>query len=405
MSDVRDFDYDQDLAAVKRIWREVGWIDSEKDAAGLDDFFSVGRTRVGLINDQPECSVHTVQGTVQLNQTGLSLCAVTAVTTSRIARGKAFARRLTAEQLIHAHGQGAQAAALGMFDQGFYDQLGFGTGAYEHLFTIDPSTLNVNAKVPAPLRFGMEHASELHAAMLKRCKVHGAIDLLEPALFKAELSFADQFTALGYRDANGAISHFLVLENKGEHGPDRVLMWAYQDTEQLMQLLGLLKGLGDQIYSVKLIEPPQLQLQALLKRPFRQRVMTKDSEHANEAKTLAWWQMRLLDVPAGVAALHNTPVSTEFIAHIDDPLSEYAEHPVCGGRYRIVLGERCYAERVEEAASADLHCGIGAFSRWITGVAPASSLALTDDFTLGVELAGELDAAVNLPRPVPGWDF
>ena len=32
-NDLRDFDYAQDLPAVKRIWREVGWIDDDDEEA------------------------------------------------------------------------------------------------------------------------------------------------------------------------------------------------------------------------------------------------------------------------------------------------------------------------------------------------------------------------------------
>ena len=144
--DIRAFDYQRDLAAVKRIWREVGWVDEDEEKY-LDDFFAVGNTLVGTINDAAECSVHITEGSLRLQHTDLPLCAVTAVTTSRIARGHAFARRLTAQQLRNGAQAGAAVAALGMFDQGFYDQLGFGTAAYNHMFTFDPGTLKISARV------------------------------------------------------------------------------------------------------------------------------------------------------------------------------------------------------------------------------------------------------------------
>ena len=66
---------------------------------------------------------------------------VTAVTTSRIARKQGFARVMTARQLAEAAENGAEVAALGMFDQGFYDQVGFGTGGYEHSIRFDPARI------------------------------------------------------------------------------------------------------------------------------------------------------------------------------------------------------------------------------------------------------------------------
>lgn len=407
MSDTRDFDYDKDLGAIKRIWREVGWIEGDQEEAHVDGFFSVGHTRVGVIDSVPECSVHTVPGHIQLNRTPLSLCAVTAVTTSRIARGKAFAKRLTAQQLIRAQQQGAQAAALGMFDQGFYDLLGFGTGAYDYQFTFDPSLLMVDHRVAPPVRLGLDNAEEMHAALLARHKVHGSVDLAPWQLVRAEMGFHGDCVALGYRDDQGVLTHFLVMDAKGERGPYRVFMWAYQNNDQLLQLLGLIKSLADQVYSVVLLEPPELQLQALLERPFRHRTLTRGSDHGNLAGAAAWWQVRVLDVVAAVAALGSTHAEANFSVQISDPLDAYAEEPVCGGRYVVQLGEHCHAERVssDDDQQADLTCSINAFSRWVFGVCPASSLRITDEFTLTEELAATLDNLVRLPRPTPGWDF
>ena len=107
----RPFDYDKDLADVKRIWREVGWIDDDHGEKALDHFFAVGNTRVGTIDGTPECSVHIVPGTMRLHETDLPLCAVTAVTTSRVARGHQFAQRLTSEQLRQGAEDGAEDGA------------------------------------------------------------------------------------------------------------------------------------------------------------------------------------------------------------------------------------------------------------------------------------------------------
>jgi hypothetical protein len=96
---LRDYDKARDLDSVKRIWREVGWATEEHEIAQIENFFDCGRARVAIIKGEAECSVHTAPGTYNIGGTELSLCAVTAVTTSRIARGQSFARRLTADQL------------------------------------------------------------------------------------------------------------------------------------------------------------------------------------------------------------------------------------------------------------------------------------------------------------------
>ena len=102
---------------MQRIWREVGWIDKDNQTH-LDDFLADGDVLLATLDDEPECAVVTVPGTLRLQSVDLPLCAVTAVTTSRVARGRGMARRLTALQLAKAAKKGAAVAALGMFDQG-----------------------------------------------------------------------------------------------------------------------------------------------------------------------------------------------------------------------------------------------------------------------------------------------
>ncbi len=54
----RDYDVNRDLSAVKRIWKECGWVDSEEHAAAIEDFLVVGDTIVATIDDEAECCVH-----------------------------------------------------------------------------------------------------------------------------------------------------------------------------------------------------------------------------------------------------------------------------------------------------------------------------------------------------------
>ena len=74
----------------------------------------------------------------------LRLSVVTGVTTSRVVRKQGLAGRLTAEVIAAAVEEGAQVSALSMFEQGFYDRLGFGTGGYEHMIRFDPADLNID---------------------------------------------------------------------------------------------------------------------------------------------------------------------------------------------------------------------------------------------------------------------
>ena len=405
--DIRDYDHERDLPAVKRIWREVGWVSDEHGEAQLDHFFAAGRTRVALINGEPECSVNIVRGSVRLDATDLDLCAVTAVTTSRIARGQSFALRLTAEQLHHAKtDMGAQVAALGIFDQGFYNKLGFGDGAYDHELTFDPAQLQVGPPpVTPPVRLTLKDSDRMHDAMIRRLRRHGAVCLLERENFRAELGFNEKAFGLGYEDADGALSHFLWIDPEGERGPYRVLFSAYQTPHQLLELFSVLKSLADQVYSVRMLEPADVQLQSLLRRPFRHRALTNKGPHENSVRTAAWWQLRILDLPSVVGSF-STPVPLRFQLLLTDPLCDHLSHGVgCHGDFIVNLGATSSIEAGTDTGLPLLTCDINAFTRLLFGIASAGSLALTDNFRADEPLTSQLEKAIRLPRPVFGWDF
>ncbi len=403
----RAFVLEKDLDAVKRIWQEVGWVEEEHEIAQLDHFFACGRTLLGTMDESPECSVHVTRGTMRLDASDLPLCAVTAVTTSRIARGHSFAQRLTAQQLQYGADTGAAVAALGMFDQGFYDKLGFGTGAYDHEFTIDPGTLMIDRKPGTPVRLSTDEYEEIHTALMNRNKVNGSV-CLEPAiLMRAEVGFDEKGFGLGYRDG-GVLTHFVWLVPKGERGPYRVNYMAYRNTDELIELLALLKSLADQVYSLTIIEPPEIQLQALLQRPFRNMALTEKSKHAAEHESYSWWQFRVLDVAACVKVLRCRQ-GVEFVLRLSDPaenfLTDEGSWQGASGDYIVELGDRCTAVPGSSSQLPVLECSVNAFTRLIWNVAPASSLAVTDDFAARPGLLSDLDQAFALPPPRPGWDF
>ena len=405
---IRPFDYDKDLDAVKRIWREVGWTTSATET-GIDDFFAVGETIVATMDGVPECSVHILDGTMRVQETDLPLCAVMAVTTSRIARSAGFAKKLTALQLARGAEQGAALAALGMFDQGFYDQLGFGTGSYAHRFTIDPSSLDVPHRVPAPVRLTKDDYADMHAAMAGRHKVHGSVVLHQPRLIRGELGFDEDGFGLGYRADDGRLSHFVWLTGSGERGPYEVRWLGYENGAQLIELLGLMKSFADQIYSLRMVEPPEIQLQSLLRRPFRTLGATAKGNHANQHESMAYWQARIMDLPACVAGLHLPGVDLDFSVRVSDPVDGVLPDDVSwrgiGGEYVVHLGETSHAQRGRDDQLPELQCSVNALTRLLLGIRPASSLALTDDFAGPADLLVELDDSIRLPDAIPGWDF
>jgi hypothetical protein len=406
-TEIRPFDYAADLAAIKRIWREVGWVDAD-DEKHLDHFFAVGHTRLATLNGEPECSVHITEGTLRLQKTDLPLCAVTAVTTSRVARGHAFAKRLTALQLREGALQGAAVAALGMFDQGFYDQLGFGTGAYDNQFSFDPASLNVSQAVSTPRRLGIADFALIHAAMCNRAKVHGSVVLHPARLMQAELGWGEKSFGLGYYDGS-ELTHFLWMDERGEHGPYVVKYMAYQNPAQMLELMGLLKSLADQVYSVRLTEPPEIQFQSLLSRPFRSRALTKSSPHETNQHSYAWWQLRILDVARCVAAFTGDGELVRLQLDVVDPVQEMLQRDEgwcgIGGQYIVELGATSQARQGADDTLPLLRCSVNALTRMLWGVAKPSSLAITDEFDAPDSLLEALDKMLHLPAPHAGWEF
>ena len=78
----------------------------------MDIIFAADDTLVGCINGNPECSVLAQSGTMRLDETDLPLCVIAAITVE----ARVLCKKDTA------------VITLGMFDQGFYNKVGFGTG-------------------------------------------------------------------------------------------------------------------------------------------------------------------------------------------------------------------------------------------------------------------------------------
>ena len=407
--EIANYDPGRDAQAVQRIWREVGWIDAER-AGIVSRLFECGDAVVFRLHGEAECAVHTTPGTMRHGTEDLALAAVTAVTTSRVARKLGAAGRLTARALAASAAQGAEVSALGMFEQGFYDRVGFGSGAYEHRFVFDPVSLTVASAFRPPRRLSAADWPEVHACMLRRLRGHGGCTLTPPRVVECEMAWTDDAFGLGYRDAaDGGLSHFLWGEAPGEHGPYEITWIGYETVEQLMELLALVKGLGDQVSSVAMLEPPHIQLQDLLKQPFRQRRNTERGKFANEHETMAYWQLRVLDVPKCLAKTCLPGPDLSFNLRLADPVAEHLdgdnEWPGAGGDYVVTLGEESSAEHGTSPSLPTLEASVGPFSRMWFGVRSASVLSATTDLSADAGLLDALDEKIRLPQPRLGWDF
>jgi len=406
----RTYDPEKDKDNVRRIWQETGWLEKGKEEI-MDTFIAAGKAIVADLDGEPECLVLSAPGTMRYLDGTLTLCAIAAVTTSRVARKQALARRLTAQAIANdVADEGAQVASLRMFEQGYYNQIGFGTGGYEHWLGFDPAELHVLRRARVPRRLKVEDAAKIHAARLARKQGHGACNL--PMLMtKGDLLWTDNGFGLGYYDGpQGALTHCLWAGAKDvQHGPYEISLMLYQSGEQFLELMALLKNLGDQVRLVKMREPRDIQLQDLIVQPFKQRQMTQNSPFAAYMRASAYSQMRICDLQACLARTRLHVDSVRFNLALSDPIAACLDGKSpwrgVGGDYVVTLGPSSGAERGTDAALPTLTASVGAFTRLWLGVRPASGLAITDDLSAPPALLDQLDRVLRLPEPKPDWDF
>jgi len=411
MMDFRNYDKKKDRDAVARIWREAGWLEKKKDEESMDASLACGRTMVAEVNGAAECMVNTCPGTLRHLEEDVPVSIVGGVTTSRIARKQGLAGRLTARTLAEDAADGLKVALLGIFDQGYYNQLGFGNGAYEHWYTFDPADLKIDVKPRIPLRLTATDWEAMHRSRIARTRRHGSCSLLPAQMTRAEMIWSEKGFGLGYRDEeNGKLTHHLWARTKAiEHGPYTVLWMAYRTKEQLFELLGLLKNLGDQVNSIELCEPPGIQIQDLLEHPFRSRRITERSKHENTIFAAAYWQARILDLPGCMEQTHLAGNEVRFNLVLTDPIEDFLDDTSdwhgLAGEYVVALGEESSAEPGRDESLPTLSASVNAFTRLWLGVRRASVLSWSDDLSGPQELLAQLDIAVCLPSPQVDWDF
>lgn len=392
-----------DMPAIERMWREVGWVENDEQAAAIGSFLEEATSRVAEIDGEVEALATGHLGWLRHGDTDLRAVAISSVMTSWVGRKQGLARRVTAEVVAEGARAGAVVATLGIFDQGFYDTLGFGTGAYEPHVRFDPSTLRTSAPYRRPVRLGVADHAEIADAVRTRRRVHGGLILDGWRYMEAELAWTDKPIGLGYRDDDGRLSHFIWGRTKGESGPYSLQFVVYQTPRQLGELLALLRSLGDQVHTVSMPEPPDIQMQSIVRQPFRSQAVTKGGDHATGVTSDAWWQARILDVPAAVAAMGTSGRSVRFNLELSDPITDHGDGwPGVAGDYTITLGDESHATTGTDPALPTLRASVGAFTRWWLGAHSASGLTVVDDFEATGDLLAALDDAVALPAPRAG---
>lgn len=405
----RNYDVERDKETAHRIWREIGWLEKGQEE-GMDYCVNAGRALVAEINGEAEALVLTAPGTIRYLEEDLTLGAVTGVTVSRLARKQGVAGRLTAKAIAQDAEEGALVSGLSMFEQGYYNQLGFGTGVYENRLSFDPALLTVQVKARIPRRLTKDDWEIMHSACLNRMRGHGSCNLLPSDLARAEIGFSSDTFGLGYFDGeNGELTHFIWCKEKGESGPYVVYLARYQTHTQFLELMALLKNLGDQVRLISLREPPNIQLQDLIRQPFKHRQVSKKSEFESGSWSNAYWQLRMNDIPGCLAKTHLEGKSLRFQLHLTDPIETLLDSEQSwrgtSGDYIVTLGEESSATLGADASLPELTATTNAFSRMWLGVRPATGLAATDHLSGSPELLAQLDKSLRLPTPRFDWDY
>jgi len=406
----REYEARRDREPVRRMYRECGWLDKGKEGA-LDAALRGGRALVAEVDGEAECMVHTVSGTMRYLEAEVPAGYVVSVTTSRIARKRGLASRLAAEAVARDVADGAFLSCLGVFEQGYYDRLGFGTGGYELVYAFDPAELVVDASPRVPRRVSPADWRAAHAARLGRRRGHGSANLTDPETTHSEMLWAKEGFGLGYTDApRGGLSHYLWCDAKeAEHGPYAVSSLVFRTREELLELVALLRTIGDQVRLVRMVEPPGIQLQDLFPRPFRSRQRSERGRFETKVTAGAFWQARICDLAGCLTAtcLEGDPVRFNLI--LTDPIESLlpAKAPWRGvaGTYVVTLGPVSSAEAGRRRGLPTLSADVGAFTRAWLGVRPASGLAMTDELSGPERLLADLDRVLRLPQPKPDWDF
>jgi hypothetical protein len=407
----RQYRPETDLKDCQRIWREVGWVEEKSHEEGMEVFLQGCRALVGEIDGGVEALVVSSPGSVRYLERDISLCAVCGVTTGYAGRRRGLAGKLTAELVALDAAEGAEMAGLGIFDQGYYDKLGFGTGPYEVFIGFDPATLDVRVSPPPPMRITADDWELVHRSRQSRMLVHGNTTLDRPEITRGEMLWSTGGFGLGYMDESGELlsHHFWCGTAKGEHGPYTIQWMAYRNYFQLLELLGLIRNLGDQVHLVRMSEPQAIQFQDILRTPFRSLRKTEKSKYESFSRAMAYWQVRICDLAACMekTELDGEPVT--FNLQLSDPIEGFLDDDApwkgAGGSYIVTLGPESRAERGHDHSLTVMEASVGAFSRMWMGVRPASGLRVTDDLCAPEELVRKLDRLLRLPVPRVDWEY
>ena len=409
--DIRHYSKQTDLDSILRVWHEIGWGDrSDRSRCEMVELGAdLGRCLVGVVDGELQCLAADCPGTMRYQDKDLTMAGITAVCAGLTVRKQNVASRLTAALVAEEAANGVSLSVLGVFDHGYYDRLGFGSGTYDHWVSFDPKLLKAPPLKRRPCRLELDDWREVHECRVARRKQHGYVTLHPPETTRASILRGKGSFGLGFRDGDGKLACFMwITASNREVGPYRVHAMAYETHGQLVELLSVIKSLDDQVRVVKINEPPDVQLQGLIATRLRSEHMSQGSQFEQGVSASCHWQARMDDVPACVAKT-TACAGVEFNLCLRDPIVEFlaadAEWRGVGGHYVVRLGDSSRAEMGTDESLPTLTASVNAFTRLWLGVRPASGLAVTDDLYGPVELLDQLDRALGLPTPRWDWLF
>ncbi len=406
------YDKEKHLEKCISIWMDAGWLmNGQEKLANL--WFDSADALVGKhVNDVVALGLaHSGTFHHAAHSQNISFCAISAITVAFQGRKLGFAGTLTAELLARGAERGEAFAGLGMFEQGFYDRLGFANFPYTRIAEFRPSELMLSGSFSSdPVRLGKENWQDIHQNRINRLRYHGSVNL-PPVITRADMEINKKTFAIGFRNKNGEMTHHYVVRSvKGEHGPMRVIWMAFQTPDQFKDILLSIKSFGDQIDIVSLQEPPGIQFQSLLRKPISSsRQSTGSVERKVGTRTGCWSQGRILDVEKCVNGMKCTGEECSFNLILTDPVEKYLDSSFewrgCGGEYTIRFSNRSNAELGITEGLPVMQCSVNTFSKLWTGTAKASMLPYTDKITAPSSLLEKLDKTLNLPEPSFDWDL
>jgi GNAT superfamily N-acetyltransferase len=409
----RKFDPRKDSAAAHRIWEETGWLE-QGSKESLELSLVACSSWVAELAGEVECLVLTAPGSIRYLLQDLPLVSVCAVVTGRAGRKQGLATFLTARAVAEAAEEGAKVVGLGMFEEGFYNRLGFGTGSYEHIIHFSPSRLITSVEYRPPKRLTPGDYKEIHTSRLQRQKQHGCCTIYSAELTKSHMLEYKNGFGLGYYDGPNLSHHvWFSIEGPVEGGAYQVEWLSYRNWHQFLELLGVIQSLGDEVMTISLMEPPGIQFQNFICKPLLGRrfnlsggagVTVGGADYRAEAQ--ANWQMRITDLEGCLAQTQLSGPEVRFNLEMNDPIQDFLdparEWRGIGGQYIVTFGPRSSAEPGYDPKLPTLTGSVGTFTRMWLGVLSASALSATGSLHGPPELLAKLDGFC-LPAPHPDW--